>query len=207
VLVRAAVGILSKRKKQKAKKGEAAEPAEMPERVDRLSAGNYEAIAKKIGRRGGKSKCVLFASAALSSMPVTIPVNVAIELAKNKKRCLLIDLDIKRDAIAKAFELDGGDLLCARAVQTELANIWVWPAHYFARLTQMNIAAIVQKAADKFDFVLINAPSLVGSPDRRLIISTAQAAVICTKSGSDETRLSELIKLSGCPTIGRIETP
>ncbi len=169
---------------------------------------NYERICEQIKQAGKRYKSILFASVGAETLPVTIPVNAAVGLAKDNKRCLLIDLDLKRDAIAAAFGLSAGEnSLRPRAIQTEFENLWVWPGHSFAQSKQMNIKQIVQKALNRFDFILINAPSLVSSPDRRQIISAGQAAFICTKDASEVTKLSELIKPSDCRVIGHIQVP
>lgn len=168
---------------------------------------SYEPIIKRIKQLGKKHKSVLFASVG-EALPITIPVNVSIELAKGKKRCLLIDLDLKRDAVAEAFKLDvEKNSLNPKAIQTEFENLWVWPGHHFVQLKQMNIMEIAQKAADRFDFILINAPSLLNSPDRRQIILAAQAAFICTKDTAEAAKLTELIKPLDCTIIGRIQIP
>ena len=175
---------------------------------DKRSEDNYEPIIKRIKRVKKKYKSILFTSIEAGALPVTIPVNVAIGLAKNKKRCLLIDLDLKRDAIAKVFGLDAEQSgLRAKAVQTEIENLWVWPGHNFSQSKQMNVTEIVEKAEDKFDFILINAPSLVSSPDRKQIISAARAAFICAKNTSEMKKLTELIKPLDCTIIGHIQIP
>ncbi len=199
--------ILSKLKKQKSEKAIDANLADDKEPGD-IREESYELIAEQITRLEKKYKSILFASGQPASLPVTIPVNVAIGLAKNNKRCLLIDLDLKRDAIAKVFDLDSNENgLCPRAVQTEFENLQLWPAHNFTQLKQMNIKAIVQKALDRFDFILINAPSLLSSLDRRQIISAAQAAFICTKSSSEAAKVAELIKPSDCVVLGNTQIP
>jgi hypothetical protein len=71
----------------------------------------------------------------------------------------------------------------------------------------MNVTGIVEKAEDSFDFILINAPYLVNSPDRRQIILAAHAAFICAKNASEPDKLAELIKSLDCTIIGRIQTP
>ena len=71
----------------------------------------------------------------------------------------------------------------------------------------MNVKEIVQKALDRFDFILINAPSLMSSPDRRQIVSAAKAAFICTKEASEVMKLTKLIKPLECTVIGRIQIP
>lgn len=179
------------------------------EASDKPPQDNYEPVIKRIKRVKRKYKSILFTSIETAALPVTIPVNVAVGLAKNKKRCLLIDLDLKRDAIARVFGFgaeQGG--LRTKAIQTEIENLWVWPGHNFSQSKQMNIIEIVERALDnKFDFVFINAPSIVNSPDRKQIISASNAAFICAKKDTpDIKKLTELIKPSDCTIIGHIQT-
>jgi hypothetical protein len=175
---------------------------------DKQPEEDYEAVIRRIKQVRRKYKSILFASIEAEALPVTIPVNVAIGLAKNKKRCLLIDLDLKRDAVAKAFGLDEEQSdLSAKAVQTEIENLWVWPSYYFSRAKQMNVTEIVEKAEYRFDFILINAPSLVSSLDRRQIVLAARAAFTCTKNTSETKKLAELIKPLDCTIIGHIQIP
>lgn len=195
-------------KRRKSKKAISSNLTGAKDTFDIRSEEDYELITARIIRVGKKYKSILFASVGPASLPVTIPVNVAIGLAKNKKRCLLIDLDLRRDAIAKALDLDNNKKgLQPKVLRTEFENLWVWPGHHFIQLKQMNIQEIVQKASDRFDFILMNAPYLVSSPDRRQIISAAEAAFICAKSSSEAARLAELIKPSDCVVIGNIQIP
>jgi Mrp family chromosome partitioning ATPase len=179
---------------------------------DKQPKENYEPIIKRIKQVRKKYKSILFTSIEAESLPVTIPVNVAIELVKSKKRCLLIDLDLRRDAVARAFGLAAEQSrLRAKALQTEIENLWVWPSYNFSQSKQMNIIEIVERAqdkksVDKFDLILINAPSLVNSPDRKQIILAAQAAFLCTKNAPSEMKkLTELLKPLYCTIIGRIQ--
>jgi hypothetical protein len=173
---------------------------------DKPAEGSYEPIVKRIRQVKRKYRSILFTSTEAEALPVTIPVNVAMGLAKSKKLCLLIDLDLKRDAVAKAFGLDAEQSsLRAKAVQTEIENLWVWPGHYFSQSKQMNVTEIVEKAEDRFDFILINAPALVRGPDYRQIILAARAAFICTKNASETKKLTELMKPLDCTIIGHIQ--
>lgn len=180
---------------------------------DEQAEKTYTSIIKRIKRVKRKYKSILFTSIEVGALPVTLPVNVAIGLAKEKKRCLLVDLDLRRDAVAKVFGLDAKQSgLRAKSVQTEIENLWVWPGHNFSLLKHMNIIEIVEKALDKrspekFDLILINAPSVVGSPDCKQIISSARAAFICTKDKSERKKLTELIKPLYCTIIGHIQIP
>ncbi len=173
---------------------------------DKPAEGSCESIIKRIQAKK-KYKSILFTSIEAGALPVTIPVNAAMGLAKSKKRCLLIDLDLKRDAVAKAFGLDAGQSdLNIKPVQTEIENLWVWPGHYFSQSRHMNVTGIVEKAKDSFDFILINAPYLVNSPDRKQIILASLAAFICSRNTSEPDKLTDLIKSLDCTIIGRIQT-
>jgi Mrp family chromosome partitioning ATPase len=176
---------------------------------DKPAESSYEPIVKRIRQVKRKYRSILFASAEAESLPVTIPVNVAMRLAKSKKLCLLIDLDLKRDAVAKAFGLDANQSsLRAKAIQTEIENLWVWPSHYFSQTKHMNVIEIVEKAEDRFDFILINAPALLRSPDYKQITLAARTAFICGNNAStDMEKLTELMKSLDCTIIGRIQIP
>ncbi|MHC4477410.1 MAG: FHIPEP family type III secretion protein [Planctomycetota bacterium] len=54
--------------------------------------------------KGGKT--ILLAAEHVGELPVTIPVNIAMQQAQKGRRCLLIDLDPERDAIAKVFDIE-----------------------------------------------------------------------------------------------------
>jgi len=174
-----------------------------PEQMDKE---NYVRIADVIQKNGKKCKCVLFASATRHCLPVTVPVNVAVNLANAGKKCLLIDLDFTRDAVAKVFDLsDNGNrtIVGPKAIPTEVENLYVWPSYQFTRFNQMNLAFIVQKAAESYDFVLLNAPSLVTSCDRNLILNSADA-VLTFSNSSVSPILDELLCRSNCNVIGGI---
>jgi len=200
----------SKSKKQAAQKQEKTkdlqEPQEKQEVQDETNE-NYRSIIERLSKVKKKYKSVLFAAWDLESLPVTIPVNVALELAKNKIRCLLIDLDIRRDAIAKAFDIKDRPEIQLKASRTKLENLWVWPAHNFKKLKQMNIRLLVQRAVEKFDLVIINSPYLASSPDRNQILSSARGAVIFSRDDSEEKKLAKLIKTSQCALISKVQTP
>ncbi len=175
---------------------------------EKMTSADYQLITQRILQIDGKYKSVLFAAAGLNCLPITIPVNVAIQLAEQKKRCLLIDLDLKRDAVAKAFNIidktDPKDLR-PRPYHTPFKDLLIWPGHNFTKTKQMNIKPLAEAAVEKFDLVLINAPYFDSSPDRGQIASAAQCSIIFTQDTRQATRLAALMKASGCKLIGNIQ--
>jgi len=175
---------------------------------ERISSGDYQLITDRILQVGGKYKSILFAAAGLNSLPITIPVNVAIQIAQRKKRCLLIDLDLKRDAAAKAFnisdKMDPKDLR-PKPYKTPFEGLLLWPGRNFTMIKQMNIKALVDAATEKFDLVLVNAPYLDSSPDRAQIASAAHCSILFTQSPAQAGRLAALMQASQCKLIGNIQ--
>ncbi|OHB57538.1 MAG: hypothetical protein A2Y07_02530 [Planctomycetes bacterium GWF2_50_10] len=110
----------------------------------------YEPIAAEIFACG--KSITLFAGQSKDFLPVTVPVNVAINLAQMKKRCLVIDNDFSRNAIAAVFDLDC-QANAGKAVLTE-HDFWVSPAD-----EKVPLAKKIKNAARAFDHVLVYSPS------------------------------------------------
>ncbi len=100
-----------RRKKKDKKKGKKSKRRKKSQSFDLASPeliteSDYRLITPRILKIKQKPGSILFAAASRNSLPITIPVNIAIQLAEDKYRCLLIDLDLKRNAIAKAFDIE-----------------------------------------------------------------------------------------------------
>jgi Mrp family chromosome partitioning ATPase len=162
------------------------------------------AIYKKIAALSGVNKTVLFAGAGLEHLPVTIPVQTAVKLAGSGKKVLLIDLDMKRNAIAKVFDPSETTVkTCTRPkpLPSSVENLSFWPADFFARFGQINLRTLIQSASAHFDLLLINAPFLDGHPDRKLIASSAKYGLIFCKTKQQFERLQTLLTLGECQLL------
>ncbi|MCK4959354.1 MAG: hypothetical protein KAT00_08130 [Planctomycetes bacterium] len=169
---------------------------------------DYRLISERILRIGGKERTVLFAAAGLDCLPITVVVNTAIELAREGQRCVLVDLDLKRDAIAMAFDIaeePNRRDFTPRLRNTAFENLMVWPAHNFKLTRHLNIGPLTEAAVAKFDYVLINAPYLDGHVDRRQIASVAKYGFIFTNDPRQAARLAELFKDTECKLVGNIQ--
>ena len=173
----------------------------------KIAPDDYEHITGLIKKVKGKHKSVLFSSCSTECLPITRPVKVAMQLSMDKK-CLLIDLDLKRNAVAKAFDIEdkpNTKELRPMPYKTFSENLFVWPSHNFVRSGHMNILELVQSAMAKFDYVLISCPCLDKSPDRRPIAAAADYNIIFTKNDSHTERLTNIINLSNSDVLANIQ--
>lgn len=169
---------------------------------------DYELITERLIQVHGKYTTVLFAATSPKSMPITIPVNVGVCLAAADKRCLLIDMDTQRNAIARAFEIEenaAAELDSPRAYKTSFANLRLWPAHNFAHKNMLQIDDVIEGAKDEFDFIIISAPNLDESPKQKQTVSAADCSFIFSADADDATKLSSLMKTARCSVIGNVK--
>jgi len=149
---------------------------------------DYRAIVNQIMSNGGK--VFLFASHDASTMPVTVVANVGMLLAWEKGRCLVIDLDTKRDAVGKAFEIEERTEEKPKAYHTGVENLFVWPARNFSRGSWIKAYAVVGRARDNADYVLVNAPGLTRHGECFRLLHAADGAFVFGEEGEGEiTRL------------------
>jgi hypothetical protein len=193
---------LKKVKPKKAKLGNHVPEAEL------LAETDYKALIERIERIGKKLRSVLFGGAGIESLPLTIPVNIAIELSKRGEMCLLIDLDLKRDAIAAAFDIEEDKKptdFTPKPFDTSFENLKVWPAFNFTKRRYVSVRSLVDAAVNKYDYVLINAPYLDGNVDRSQIGLAAACAFIFTQDEKQTARMYKLLESCNCKIMGNIQ--
>jgi hypothetical protein len=142
----------------------------------------------------------LLAAGSISELPVTVPVHLAIQLAK-KGKCLLIDLDLNRDAAAKVFELETpetGAGFHVSAAPTSIENLFVWPARHFETLRQMNLRPLLKEARKKYDYILLYAPYLTTLADRKQIAGCVKQAFVFGNRQDGSDRLISLLEMFHC---------
>ncbi|MEJ5258775.1 MAG: hypothetical protein WHS88_01125 [Anaerohalosphaeraceae bacterium] len=149
-----------------------------------------------------KPKTVLLAAAGLECLPVTIPIRLALLSSQAKRRCLLIDLDTKRNAVWKVFAKTSSNGSAALPAESGIDNLFLIPAHYFDQTRQMNLAPLLRQVKKQYELILINAPYLDGHPDRNMIVSSAEQAFLFVKEDSQAQRLINLCQSRKCKILG-----
>jgi len=174
------------------------------DRIQNCDGSNLceDKLLKSIESLYGKPNTILLAAAGLECLPVTVPIRIALAASENKKRCLLIDLDTRRDAVWKAFDLESQHTSSVfLPTPSGVENLSVLPAHFFQQNKVMNIRTIAENAQKNFDLILINAPYLDGHPDRNLISSCAEYAFVFAQETSQIQRLGKLCTTGHCKVL------
>lgn len=183
--------------------------AEMqPSAVQPKSSGNPNIadLLNSIHSISGSRPNILLAADHHRDLPVTIPVRLAIQLAQ-KGPCLLIDLDTQRNAVALAFDIRSSEFtphLKLSPIQTDIDNLWIWPARYFDLLRQMNLRSLLESAANKFQTILLYAPTLSTLPDRRQIAACSQYAIVFKGGQSNHSMLNALLQTGRCRILHEV---
>jgi Mrp family chromosome partitioning ATPase len=176
-----------------------------PKSVNHLVSQNADTqqILNILQKSNGQMRPVLLAASGLADLPVTIPVNLAVSLAGTGK-CLLIDLDSKRDALAKVFEVDSSKIethLKISPIPTEFENLSIWPARYFDLLRQMNLRSLLDAANKKYDHILLYAPYLTVLADRKQIACCSKQAIIFCNEAERTEQLRRFLKSHDCKIL------
>lgn len=171
-----------------------------------LSAGSETHLLDALQTAGKPPLTVLLGAAGLDCLPVTVPIRLAM-FSSRKHRCLLMDLDTRRDAVWKAFANTSPAHFSSLPAPSGFENLFIIPAHYFDQSRQMNLAPILRNAEKQFDYIFINAPYLDGHPDRNLIVSFADCAFLFARDESQFHRLAALCHRQKCKILGCYKPP
>jgi hypothetical protein len=137
---------------------------------------SYKAMAELLDGKGADTvKTLLTAAETVEELGVTIPVNIAVHLAKKGRRCLLIDLDFQRDAISKVFEVVA---VPGQPVKTCVNNLWVWPAGNFAKNDKTDLRKVICGLESRYDRFIVYAPNINHSEHWDKIADCIQAAML-----------------------------
>ncbi|MFA5553004.1 MAG: hypothetical protein WCZ89_00280 [Phycisphaerae bacterium] len=157
------------------------------------SEHNYQAVTELIINTN--SKTILMAAACTEHLPVTIPVNIAIQLAQKSLKVLLIDCDLGRQSVLKVFEI--GDKISAHTA-SGVENLWVGIPD---SLNNKN-----NKQADNFDYTIIYAPKIRDLAKVKYLIRLSQSAMFfgsthSEKQHADMTVLRKVLNDLNCITL------
>jgi len=169
----------------------------------------YDSVANLIGKEDASMSTVAVVGQAVEGLPVTLPVNVAVRLAKKGLRCLLVDVDVNRSGISRVFDLEE-DEKAIRPVQTCVKNLSVLNASKLAGGSdklKRGIKKVLARSASKYDRVILYVPDLKAA-DVEEEISGADCSVLLFGHGGTRkanSRFAEKILAGNCQVIEPME--
>lgn len=148
---------------------------------------------------GEERRTLLVTSSQPNEGKTTVSVNLAISLARLGRRVLLVDADIRRPSVHRAFSMESGyglsEYLAGHEDWTELVRpgsvpgLDVLQAGHDGRSPADNLSSertrmLLEEAQKKYDFVLLDAPALfLAAPDARILSHLVDGVVLVVRKG------------------------
>jgi capsular exopolysaccharide synthesis family protein len=154
----------------------------------------------------GAPKVTLFTSPGPGEGKTTSALNLAITFTQTGSKVLLIDTDLRNPSLHRLLGLDSslgltnfliGDAAPAEVSQhTAVTNLFAIPAgplppNPAELLSSARLAELLTKAAEKFDYVILDGPPVLGLADALVLSNLAGGTVIVAEAGV--TRQGQLI--------------
>ncbi|AQT66909.1 type III secretion system protein [Anaerohalosphaera lusitana] len=170
------------------------EPGSGSEEVD-----VYDAIAEFFRESSeGEAKVLLLGGTGVENMPVTEVVNAGFHMAGEGSRCLVIDADIDRRAVAEAFDAEGAE--GASPALSCVDNLWVWTVKPEVGNLGVDIANKIEAERRRFGRIIIYAPAIRDDAYFGKLAGMVDAAVLAGDVERDEymADLKGLLEAMGC---------
>ncbi|HEX5446228.1 MAG TPA: AAA family ATPase [Pirellulales bacterium] len=141
----------------------------------------------------GPTHMVMVTSASGGEGKTSVATHLALSLARARRRCLLVDFDLRRPAAHRLLDLPGdrgvceilrGEANAEDVVQnTETANLYFIAAGSFddealVALTQPQLPKLLAALRDRFDFIILDSSPILPVVDAVLVGKHADAVVL-----------------------------
>jgi hypothetical protein len=160
----------------------------------------YDKISSHIEKLSKDQMPVLFAAESVDDLPVTVAVNTALRLTKKGLKCLLIDADPQRCAIAKVFDIQS-DQIKNRAVATCIEKLSIWTNKKLQDASIDSLKKVFTSAAKKYDRVMIYAPNMNTEKICEKLPQVASNAIVFSNANNDDNKLSRFLDSADCRTL------
>lgn len=150
-----------------------------------------------------KNQTILVTSPDHSEGKSTIVANLAISLAQNKDRVLLIDTNLKKPSLHSIFNVENttgltdvlrGKLSLEETVMhTDIGRLDVLtsgslPAISSDLIGSMAMFDLLQNASKKYNIILIDSPPFLELSDTQILASVCDGVILVVKSGKTDTK-------------------
>lgn len=193
-----------------------------PREQDYATREELKSLRANLQFCGRDKKVVLVTSCMAGEGKSTITLNLALALADLQKKVLLIDADLRKSMLYRQVKegkpkkglthyLSGqaalSDVICT--VDRPVFNMIFAgpvPPNPSELLSSGTFAALIEKAREAYDYILIDCAPLGMVIDAALVASKSDTGIIVIESGHIPYRLArnvkEQLEKSGCPVAG-----
>jgi hypothetical protein len=160
----------------------------------------YDTILATVGDK--EKAAILLAGQTVAHLPLTIAVELVVRIVQLNKKCLLIDMDPARHAVATAFDIDSSSMQ-GKAVPTGIENLWISPADNPDNPMAIKLSRKVANALKTLEYVVIYAPNATIETVQQQLVGTSNAAIIfgTEKETLSLEQFSKTLLRQGCRTI------
>lgn len=171
----------------------------------------------------GHMKALVLTSSQPSEGKSTVSSNLAIALALNKKKVVLVDTDLRRPTIHKVFDIDNGKGFTSVVAGTEtlgdalqvtgteglsILTSGPKPPNPAELLDSRMARDLIEELKADFDYVIIDAPPALFMADAQIVASMADGVLLVVscqeaKRGAVE-RTYELMAQTGVKIVGMV---
>jgi len=153
----------------------------------------------RLSDSGSPPRSILITSTRSGEGKTTVSINLAIALVELGQRVLLIDSDMRRPTIEKAFDLNGRSGLVSYLKGEKEWRAMVQPAgieglalllcgpipsNPVELLFSDRAKALVKEAVRAYDYVILDSPPLLSVADARILANFVEVAILVIKSGA-----------------------
>ncbi|RYM02754.1 polysaccharide biosynthesis tyrosine autokinase [Sporolactobacillus sp. THM7-7] len=153
----------------------------------------------------GTLKSIMVTSSGSGEGKSTTAANLAIVMAQQGKKVLIIDADLRKPTMHYTFQLPNNDGLTTlltnqtksyEAVKsTGLDNLFILtsgpiPPNPAELLSSAAMKSLIKQVLSRFDLVLIDSPPVLAVTDAQLIASYCDGTILVVRSGMTEKEVS-----------------
>ncbi len=170
-------------------------------------AEEYEMIRSNIEFASFENNCrsIMITSPGYGEGKSITTANLAISLAQDSKKVLIIDADIRRPSIHQIFKIKntvgltnvliGQKKLEETLNQTEFGRIGVLtsgpiPTNTEKLLRSVLLEQLLEKAKELYDYVLVDVPPVLEENDTKIIASQCDGVILVVRNGKTEDYLA-----------------
>ncbi len=145
-----------------------------------------------------QTQTVLITSAMKGEGKSTVTVNLAISLCTSGKRVVIIDCDLRKPKMHRFFGesvepglfdiINDADSIENVLFETDVPGLYIIPAGSFSAspsevLSSPSFDEIIETLKEEFDFVLLDSPSVLATPDPTIMAPRVDMTLLVIRSG------------------------